>query len=132
MNKAPSTWRPLRGLPWYRGVGVLVVLLMLGLSTLPIGGVGPALPHADKLQHAMAYLVLTVWFAQLVEEHARCRLALVLFGIGLTVEVLQSTLPWRSAEIADLLANGSGIALGLLATRGRGARLLEALEARSR
>lgn len=131
MSAAPLTWRPLRRLAWYRGLGVLAVLAMLALSTLPIGSVGPPLPNADKWQHALAYLLLTGWFAQLVEgRSSRLRLALILFGIGFGVEAVQSTLSWRSAEAADLLANGSGILLGLLLTLGPGGRLLERLDAR--
>jgi hypothetical protein len=133
VNRRLSAWRPLRGLRYYRAAGWLAIVAMLLLSTAPLGAVGPTLPHGDKLQHALAYLLLSGGFAQLLDgPRSRMGLAAALFGLGLAVEAIQSLLPWRSAEFADLLANSVGIALGLLLTVGRGGRLLEALEARWR
>jgi hypothetical protein len=124
-------WRPLHGIAGYRAAGLIAILAMLALSTLPLGGGGPSLPYGDKLQHALAYLLMTSWFAQLVDgDDSRSWLASGLFGLGIGVEAVQSLLPWRSAEVADLIANASGIALGLLLTRGQGGRLLERLDAR--
>lgn len=132
MRPGPAiAWRPLRHLAVCRALGLGAIVGMLVLSTLPIGHIGPSVPHADKLQHAVAYLLLTGWYAQLVAgRHGRAGLALGLLVLGVLVEALQSLTSWRSAEIADLLANVTGIALGLLLTIGRGATLLERLERR--
>lgn len=132
MRRLPAIdWQPLRHLRIYRALGVVAVAVMLALSLLPLGGVGTALPHGDKLQHALAYLLLTGWFAQLLQGwRARGLLTVGLLGLGVLVEGLQSLTTWRSAELADLLANTCGIALGLLLTAGRGATLLEGLERR--
>ncbi|MCU0755122.1 MAG: VanZ family protein [Xanthomonadales bacterium] len=131
MRPPRVVWRPLRHLRIYRALGVIAIAVMLALSLLPIGGVGPALPHGDKLQHALAYLLLAGGYAQLLEGwRSRAWLAASLLLLGVLVEGLQSLTPWRSAELADLLANSVGITLGLLLTVRRGSRLLEALEQR--
>lgn len=67
----------------------------------------------DKLNHAAAFAVLTgvgiMRFGQ-----ARIRLGLALLAYGALVEILQSFTPTRTAEWLDLLADGVGIAAGLL------------------
>lgn len=69
---------------------------------------------SDKVNHVIAFLELTIltrlawpnlralWFAP----------ALLAFGLG--IEVIQANLPYREFSLADLAADGAGIAIGLL------------------
>ena len=67
----------------------------------------------DKLNHASAFVALAFCAAR---AHAGATLRIVagLLGYGVFIEVVQTFVPGRSGEAADLLADGVGLALGLL------------------
>lgn len=71
----------------------------------------------DKTNHLLAFAALAftgVW-AQWRQPRQWLVLVLVLLGYGCGIEVAQGFLPPRSADASDVLADGLGIALGLLA-----------------
>ena len=104
---------PLRHPRVWAGVGwVLVVGVIVG-SLLP----GPALPSiglSDKLEHALAYFLMMVWFAGLYRRTAHPRIAVVLLLLGIALDLLQATTRTRSFEVYDIVADAVGIAIGLL------------------
>lgn len=74
----------------------------------------PQAPFGDKLVHAAGYAALAVsWRLALQGPSAATLLGVLAFGAA--IECVQGLLPWRSFEWADMLANGVGAALGLLA-----------------
>ena len=85
------------------------------VSVVPVT---PALSirHLDKLLHLCEYL-LFAWL--LVRRGSRrqprtdpWRAWLYATSYGLLIEVVQAWLPWRSAELADALANALGAGFG--------------------
>ena len=71
----------------------------------------------DKLDHFAAFGSLSC-MAALGWGWARWRaVAAALVAYGVLIEWVQSFIPSRTAELADLLADGVGIALGLFALR---------------
>lgn len=68
----------------------------------------------DKWLHGITFAVLALWFSGQYARRAYWQIAigLALFG-GLT-ELVQRTLIYRSADTADMLANLTGIAAGLV------------------
>ena len=69
------------------------------------------------------WLLTSMLGAALAVAPARARLrypvaaaALLSFAFGGLLELLQGALGWRSAEVADLLADGVGSTLGALAS----------------
>ena len=71
----------------------------------------------DKLDHFAAFGSLSS-MAALGWGWARWRaVAAALVAYGVLIEWVQSFIPSRTAELDDLLADGVGIALGLLALR---------------
>ena len=113
-------------------IGGLMLLMIAALSLLPIRGPDLGLPQGDKWQHALAYLVLTLYFGQIVAAGWRSRFVLVLglFGYGIAIELAQSFTPARQAELADLVANALGIALGLVLLASPLGQTLAAIDAR--
>jgi VanZ family protein len=96
---------------------VLLMLLMLAVCTLAfMPHPPPALDTGwDKRNHLLAFGSLA-FVAELAFWPARWRPLKVLLGLlafGGFIELVQSQIPERSAEAADLLADGLGIALGL-------------------
>ena len=75
----------------------------------------------DKLIHVAAYLVLTVLcgMAWRLDAHrspvAWLQMALLLLGYAAADEFLQKFVPGRHAEFLDWLADGIGVAAGVLA-----------------
>jgi VanZ family protein len=118
----------LRKLWW--SLGFALIALITALSLLPIQGPQLDLPNGDKLNHAFAYIVLTLYFGQLAGPELRRRLLLVvaLIGYGISIECLQALLPPRMAELADLAANLAGITIGWLLLPTALGRILSRIE----
>ncbi len=80
---------------------------------------------SDKLNHAMAYALLMLWFCQHYVGRARFKLLLWLVFMGVLIEFLQGLTGYRYFEFADMLANSIGVLLGWgLAQTGAGKMLL--------
>lgn len=102
----PRTARRWRALLWL----LVCVVTVLALSPAPpksvdIGG--------DKINHLLAFATLAT-VAALAWARAWPPVALALLMYGGLIELLQSFTPTRKAEWADLLADATGIGLGLL------------------
>ena len=98
----------------------LLVLLLLVISYLAWA---PAPPRAldsgwDKLNHlaAFATLAFTAWHSAARPRTRWLWAPLALLGYGVLIELVQSQLPPREADPADVLADACGLALGLLLT----------------
>jgi hypothetical protein len=106
---------PLRH-PWYWLLpGWVLVAAVIAASVFP--GIAIAalnIPGGDKLAHAASYCLLMVWFAGLYAPRHHRVVALWLLALGLALEVVQWSLPYRFFEPADLLANAAGVTVGLV------------------
>lgn len=98
------------------------VLLLLLLAVISYLALSPAPPPGmdtgwDKLNHLLAFasLALAACFSTGSGPLPALRSALALLAYGGLIEVLQTLLPPRQGEWADLLADAMGIGLGLLA-----------------
>jgi hypothetical protein len=101
----PLAWRG----AWLLGAALIAIVIVAG-SLLP-GPVVAVVSVWDKLEHALAYGVLTLWLCGLVPRAGCLRAAAAAFALGAVVELLQAVLTAdRVADAADLLANGVGIA----------------------
>lgn len=91
--------------------------LATAAALLPAGAPMP-FAVSDVLLHAFAFTYLT---AALGVAHFPSRrylvVALWMFGYGVALELIQSQIPPRSAEIKDVLVDVVGIAFGLGAWR---------------
>ncbi len=100
-----------------------VMIYVVCIVRVPEPEVGGLLniPGLDKIVHAVLYAVLS---ALIVRGAQRDKLPpldlhLLVFGLcivfGLVIEVTQMMTPYRAFELADVLADGVGAALGLFA-----------------
>jgi hypothetical protein len=92
------------------GMVLLVVYFSLTPQLPPLG-----VQLWDKANHAAAYCLLMLWFAQL--RWRRLPLALGLLALGGGLELAQGLTGHRQASGLDLLANAIGIAAGWLLAR---------------
>jgi len=116
------------------GGGILLMLFVL-YSTVTPGGLMPSfldlMPSflTDKALHFLAFMSLMLWFCGVFRLRLSPLVALILLAFGIGIELIQSRLPYRSAEVADAMFDVGGILLGwALAAAGLGgwAAMIEA------
>ena len=91
------------------GWGMIAAVIVLSLIPLEVD-LGN---NRDKLAHFAAYGGLSFWFGMLIEGRGReLRIAAAFALLGVALEFLQGLTDYRTFEIADMIANGLGAALG--------------------
>lgn len=107
--------RELRWRWFWIAAGTALVLVITWLCLRPSAGGDPWFPYADKFQHAAAFLALGGLLLALVERSRYAALCVALLAFGGAIEIAQHLMPYgRSAEWADLAADGLGILLAAL------------------
>jgi VanZ family protein len=110
----------------------LVVLAVI--ASLAPGKSLPSTGLSDKLEHALAYTLLTVWFAGIYPRSRYFIIGFGLFCMGLLIEWAQGAMNLgRVSDAQDVIANTAGIVLGLIlsfAGLGGWAQRVEALARR--
>ena len=101
-----GAWLSLWALGW-----IVCVVLSLGP---PVPGAVPLFPHADKLNHALAYAALAWWAMGCFATTAGRRRALFsLLVLGAAMEWAQGAFTVdRQRDGLDLVANAVGVGLG--------------------
>jgi VanZ family protein len=75
----------------------------------------PHVDNADKMLHAFTFFCLAALKDMAFPNRRHLfRKVLGLMAFGVLIEVIQSWLPWRSADITDFLADCTGITLYLV------------------
>jgi len=91
------------------GWGMVAAVVVLSLIPLEVDLGG----NRDKLAHFAAYGGLSFWFGMLIEGRGReLRIAVAFALLGVALEFLQGLTDYRTFEIADMIANATGAALG--------------------
>lgn len=94
------------------GYALVALVVFLSLTSSPVD-LELGFPLQDKLFHALAYFTLMAWFSQIYHDRfQRNMIAVVFVLMGVTLEYLQGFDPNRYFEIADMIANSIGVALG--------------------
>jgi VanZ family protein len=97
---------------WWLGGGIVLLAVVLVLSLAPLSLVHEAPDVSDKVLHLLTYMILMLWFSGVIRAESRGWLFAGLLVFGGVIEVLQSMTGYRSMELADLVANGTGLLLG--------------------
>lgn len=104
MNKLRWTWL---------AVGWLWVAGIFYVSLMPHPPQPVHFWSADKLEHALAYSLLMLWFCQVYRQRrSRVVLASLLVVMGVAIEYLQRETGYRTFDYADMLANFTGVIVG--------------------
>ncbi|MFO1400499.1 MAG: hypothetical protein U1F06_10460 [Steroidobacteraceae bacterium] len=97
---------------WY-ALGVLLTTVIVVTSLVPTRDL-PALRLSDKIEHALAFSALALWFGGLLPQRRYGWLALALLALGGGIEIAQGLMGLgRLADVRDLIADAWGIAFGL-------------------
>jgi len=122
-NKLRWSWLALGGL-W---VAAIFYLSLMPAPPKPVEFWG-----VDKLEHALAYCLLMLWFCQVYRQRiSRVLLALLLVAMGIVIEHLQRETGYRTFDYADMLANSTGVLVGWAWARTGFGRVFAYLEYRS-
>ncbi len=99
----------------WRVLGFVLVASVIVLSLIPAPPTVP-LDNGDKFEHLVAYSVLMVWFVWVYERWStRYLTAAALAVMGMTLEFMQGWSGLRTFDTHDMIANVTGVALGLCA-----------------
>lgn len=95
--------------------GWLLVVLVVYFSLAPHPPEPLSFDNADKLEHLLAYAVLSLWLNQLYPSAlSRARVAVALVALGVGVEYVQGWTGYRMFDVLDMLANSVGVLIGWL------------------
>ena len=112
-NRKVITMYKLRRIWLALGAGWVATVMYLSLMPHP-----PEPMHffnADKLEHALAYGFLMLWFCQVYQQRMpRILVASLLVALGVGTEYLQRMTAYRFFDYADMLANGAGVLLSFI------------------
>ena len=98
---------------YWMASGLLLVLAVVVLSLLPVREL-PNVNVSDKIEHAAAYLMLSLWFGGLLRVRAFLGLGLALLALGGGIELAQAGMGLgRQGDWRDMLANAVGVVAGL-------------------
>ena len=94
-------------------LGALWVAAVIYLSLIPPPPQPLPFSYLDKVEHALAYGFLMLWFVQAYPKtQPRMVVAGLLIVLGIVLEYLQRMTGYREFSYADMLANGAGVLLG--------------------
>lgn len=102
---------PLRFRWLWLGGGLVQLGIILYLA-LRQGPAVDGLLISDKAAHIAAFLYLMTWFGGVFPPRRMRRVSLALLSYGILIEILQSRLSYRQAEVADIASDLCGILLG--------------------
>jgi len=122
---------PLRLFGLWRGLGWLMLAIIVVLMAMPTPKLDVQVAFADKWVHIAAFAWLAAWLAQLYRPSRDLwlrGLGLIAFAAG--TELMQAVIPWRSGDLMDWMADVIGVLLGLLVALTPAARSLAWVERR--
>jgi len=109
------------------GWGLVLLVIYGSLTTKPVQ---LDIRYFDKLSHLLSYFVLMGWFTQLYSGTIQHLFwALFFLALGMVLEYMQALGGVRYFEWADMLANSTGVLLGLMLAKTRFAKVLRWFEA---
>ncbi len=96
---------------------ICAVVVTITIAFLSLGKVsGPPInfTYIDKVEHAIAYMVLAFFWLLAFESIKKTNYVVIILCVlfGVLMEVLQSTTSYRTFDYADMLANAIGALIG--------------------
>lgn len=124
--------KPFRRPRLWVGLWCVAIMAVIVLSLVNLSGLPPVPEGGDKVEHFIAYALLSASAMQLFATRRGCiAAALMLVALGIVVEFAQGSLTvTRMADAQDALANALGVLAGFATRLTPFSRLLLAIDAR--
>ena len=95
--------------------GWMLVVISVVVNIMPAGDLPKLGGISDKLEHAIGYTVLALWFAGIYPKSRYPMIGVALLVMGIVIEGLQGAMHvGRQADLRDVYANSAGIICGLI------------------
>lgn len=118
----------------YKKIWLLLGFAMIAFvvyETLTSTPIDTGMKISDKLLHIAGYFGMMGWFVQIIHNNKqRLLLAIGFVCLGIALEVLQGWGSNRHYEVADMLANATGVMLAWLLALTRFSYILWYIESR--
>ena len=114
---------PLRYASRWRLASMMLLLLVLASMLMPVMWFWPDRREfvnwfvgveVDKWLHGITFAMLALWFSGQYRRESYWRIGAGLIAFGIFVEACQRLVTYRSADWFDVVANITGIVIGLL------------------
>ena len=93
----------------------LVTIIMLAPPTwFVFGDISKSFFLNDKFLHMCVFFIMTIWLSGQYTFDSFKKIGFLLFLFGAFIEIIQFVLPYRNAELLDLLANLLGIFIAIV------------------
>ncbi|MGL4474643.1 MAG: VanZ family protein [Shewanella sp.] len=89
---------------------LLLAVLVISYLVFSRPNYSPSVPHLDKIGHLSGFFCLSL-LTYLAFKPKWPILLMIMAGYALLIEIVQSYLPYRSAEFGDWIADMSGVVL---------------------
>ncbi len=99
----------------WRSIALAMLAITVWLSLAPrIPQIAASVLPWDKAQHVLAYACLMWWCAQAFRKCSPLLWIVLLFLMGVSLELLQHQTAARHLDLKDVIANSIGVLLGFL------------------
>ena len=103
---------------WLAGAMLLfLIMLTIGLSARLMDAVDDVTD--DWVVHILGFMVITIVFCGPLQQRFRNKIFIGALVFGVLIEIIQLTIPYRTASLTDMSANLLGLALGWLYLRSK-------------
>ena len=96
---------------------LLVIMLLSSVSARLMYAIDEVTD--DWVVHILGFMVITIAFCGPLQQHYRKRVFLAFLAFGILIELIQLSIPGRTASLTDMSANLVGLALGWFFLRSR-------------
>jgi VanZ family protein len=105
---------PLRFPRLWLSLGWLAVALAIVVCLVPTSKLPTPPTLNDKVEHIVGYVLLSCWFAGIYPRARYWAIAVGLVVMGILIEFAQGAMHYgRQADVRDVLANSTGVLIGL-------------------
>ena len=95
-------------------IGLLMIAFVV-VETLTPSPIGTGMHISDKILHIAGYFGMMGWFVQIFHNRKyQLLMAIGFISMGMMLELVQGWGGVRQYEVADMLANGTGVVLAWL------------------
>ena len=96
-------------------LAILVTITIVCLSLIKVGPQPISFKFLDKIEHAIAYSVLSfLWIVAFRKSKRKIIPILGCISLGILLEFLQAQTGYRTFEVNDMLANTFGVLTGMV------------------
>lgn len=112
----------------YRSIAYIIILVIIVLSVIP-DTITP-FSASDKFLHTLAYAVSMLWFGLCFKRERLLAIGAGLVILGVALEVIQGRTGYRTMSLGDIIANFTGVIIGLVISFSRFSKVLQYVEQR--